>query len=63
MFSFQGFSYDHVELNFFLNGSNLNSPVLGIKGTVYPVFYGQFKFVIFFETKLTRSWGADVARG
>ena len=34
-----GFTYDHVELNFFLNGTNLNCPVLGIKGTVYPVVY------------------------
>jgi len=34
-----GFTYDHVELNFYLNGQNLNSPVYGIKGTVFPVFY------------------------
>eukprot|EP00095_Tigriopus_kingsejongensis_P001334 maker-scaffold1057_size73593-snap-gene-0.22 protein:Tk01334 transcript:maker-scaffold1057_size73593-snap-gene-0.22-mRNA-1 annotation:"chronic lymphocytic leukemia deletion region gene 6 protein" len=34
-----GFSYDHVELNFYLNGVNLNCPLLGIKGTVYPVLY------------------------
>lgn len=34
-----GFSYDHVELNFYLNGVNLNTPLLGIKGTVYPVLY------------------------
>jgi len=34
-----GFSYDHVELNIFLNGQNLDTPVLGIKGTVFPVFY------------------------
>ena len=34
------FTYDHVELNFYLNGVNLNCPVLGIKGTVYPVLYG-----------------------
>ena len=36
-----GFSYDHVELNIFLNGQNLDTPVLGIKGTVFPVFYGK----------------------
>lgn len=34
-----GFSYDHVELNVFCNGKNLNTPILGIKGTVFPVFY------------------------
>ncbi len=38
-----GFSYDHVELNFFLNGSNLNCPILGIKGTVFPILYGAMK--------------------
>ena len=38
-----GFSYDHVELNIFCNGKNLDTPVLGIKGTVFPVFYGQFQ--------------------
>ena len=36
-----GFSYDHVELNIFCNGKNLDTPVLGIKGTVFPVFYGR----------------------
>ena len=39
---FQGVSYDHVELNFFLNGKSLQCPVTGIRGTVFPVFYGQF---------------------
>uniref|UniRef100_A0A0K2V5X2 SPRY domain-containing protein 7 n=1 Tax=Lepeophtheirus salmonis TaxID=72036 RepID=A0A0K2V5X2_LEPSM len=34
-----GFTYDHVELNFYLNGNNLNCPILGIKGTVFPVLY------------------------
>lgn len=37
----QGVSYDHVELNFFLNGQSLQCPILGIKGTVFPVFYGK----------------------
>ena len=37
-----GFSYDHVELNVFCNGKNLDTPILGIKGTVFPVFYGIF---------------------
>jgi len=34
-----GFSYDHVELNIFCNGKNIDTPVLGIKGTVFPVFF------------------------
>jgi len=34
-----GFSYDHVELNLYCNGRNLDTPILGIKGTVFPVFY------------------------
>ena len=37
----QGMTYDHVELNFYLNGESLNCPVYGIKGTVFPVFYGN----------------------
>ena len=37
----QGISYDHVELNYFLNGKSLQCPVTGIRGTVYPVFYGE----------------------
>jgi len=34
-----GFSYDHVELNIYSNGKNLDTPILGIKGTVFPVLY------------------------
>ncbi|CAB3231276.1 unnamed protein product [Arctia plantaginis] len=34
-----GVSYDHVELNFFLNGKNMEIPVSNIKGTVYPALY------------------------
>jgi len=34
-----GFSYDHVELNIFCNGKNMDTPILGIKGTVFPVFF------------------------
>ncbi|XP_076030621.1 SPRY domain-containing protein 7 [Oratosquilla oratoria] len=34
-----GVSYDHVELNFFINGKPTNTPVTGCKGTVYPVLY------------------------
>ena len=34
-----------MELNVYLNGENLNCPLFGIKGTVYPVFYGKKKIV------------------
>lgn len=34
-----GITYDHIEMNFILNGTPLSIPYLGIKGTVYPVFY------------------------
>ncbi|KAG6453291.1 hypothetical protein O3G_MSEX008073 [Manduca sexta] len=34
-----GVAYDHVELNFFLNGKNMEIPVRNIKGTVYPALY------------------------
>lgn len=38
-----GVSYDHVELNFYLNGKNLEVPTLNVKGTVFPVVYGELK--------------------
>ncbi|CAE1231489.1 SPRY domain-containing protein 7 [Acanthosepion pharaonis] len=34
-----GLAYDHVDLNFFLNGKPTNTPVSGLKGTLYPVMY------------------------
>lgn len=34
-----GVTYDHVELNLYLNGKNMNCPASGIRGTVYPVVY------------------------
>ncbi|CAG2068166.1 unnamed protein product, partial [Timema podura] len=34
-----GVAYDHVELNFYINGKSLESPVSGIRGSVYPVLY------------------------
>ena len=37
----QGCSYDHVELNFYLNGKSLNQAVRGIKGSIFPAFYGK----------------------
>lgn len=38
----QGVTYDHVELNLYLNGKNMHCPASGIRGTVYPVVYGEF---------------------
>jgi len=34
-----GVSYDHVELNFYLNGRNLQNPITESRGTLYPVVY------------------------
>lgn len=34
-----GLAYDHVELNFYLNGKNMEIPVRNIRGTVYPALY------------------------
>lgn len=41
-----GVSYDHVELNFFLNGKNMEIPVSNIKGTVFPALYGKFHQIL-----------------
>ena len=35
----KGITYDHEVLNFYLNGNDLDVPVTGIRGTVFPVFY------------------------
>lgn len=34
-----GVSYDHIELNFYLNGKSMDAPIMGIKGTTFPVLY------------------------
>lgn len=34
-----GVTFDHIELNFYLNGTDMHIPVTGIKGEVYPVVY------------------------
>lgn len=34
-----GVSYDHIQLKFYLNGSELPATTSGIKGTVYPALY------------------------
>lgn len=36
-----GVAYDHVEMNFYLNGKKLDIPVLNIKGTVFPALFGK----------------------
>lgn len=37
----QGITYDHVEMNLYLNGKHMHCPASGIRGTVYPVVYGE----------------------
>ncbi|XP_014244246.1 SPRY domain-containing protein 7 [Cimex lectularius] len=34
-----GVTYDHIDLNFFVNGKPLEKPVSGIRGTVYPTLF------------------------
>ncbi|XP_046698984.1 SPRY domain-containing protein 7b, partial [Silurus meridionalis] len=34
-----GLTYDHVKLNLYLNGKNMQCPASGIRGTVFPVVY------------------------
>lgn len=41
-----GVAYDHVELNFYLNGKKLDIPVLNIRGTVYPALYGKLLYFL-----------------
>lgn len=36
-----GIAYDHVDLNFFLNGKNMEIPVRNVRGTVFPALYGE----------------------
>ncbi|XP_029315155.1 SPRY domain-containing protein 7b isoform X2 [Cottoperca gobio] len=40
-----GITYDHVELNLYLNGKNMHCPASGIRGTVYPVVYERCDIV------------------
>lgn len=37
-----GIAYDHELLNFYLNGDDLQTSITGIRGTVFPVFYGLY---------------------
>lgn len=43
-----GVTYDHEILNFYLNGDDLETCITGIRGTVYPAFYGKF-FAFIYE--------------
>uniref|UniRef100_A0A8D1T759 SPRY domain-containing protein 7 n=1 Tax=Sus scrofa TaxID=9823 RepID=A0A8D1T759_PIG len=45
-----GITYDHVELNVYLNGKNMHCPASGIRGTVYPVVYEE-----------KREWSQDLS--
>lgn len=40
-----GIAYDHIELNFYLNGKKLDIPVVNVKGTVFPALYGKPKCI------------------
>ena len=37
----QGVSYNHIELNFYLNGQKLDCPFTNVRGQVYPAVYGK----------------------
>jgi len=41
--TFQGVSYNHIELNFYINGQNLECPFTNVKGNVYPAVYGELR--------------------
>lgn len=41
IYLFQGIYYDHVELNYSINGLPVNEPITGIRGTVYPALFGK----------------------
>lgn len=36
-----GVSYDHIQLKFYVNGKELDFPIINVKGTVYPALYGK----------------------
>lgn len=43
-----GVTYDHECLNFYLNGDDLETSITGIRGSVFPAFYGiNLKFFVF----------------
>ena len=38
----KGVTYDHECLNFYLNGDDLETAITGIRGSVFPAFFGKF---------------------
>lgn len=36
-----GVAFDHDQLNFYLNGVNLEVPVFNVRGTVFPALFGM----------------------
>lgn len=36
-----GVSYDHIQLKFYINGTELDNCLENVKGTVYPALYGK----------------------
>ncbi|XP_054271477.1 SPRY domain-containing protein 7 [Macrosteles quadrilineatus] len=34
-----GVSFDHIELNFYVNGKPMEKPITGVRGTVYPALF------------------------
>lgn len=36
-----GVSFDHIQLKFYINGTEIDYGVTNIKGTVYPALYGK----------------------
>ena len=50
-FFMQGISYDHIELNFYINGKIVDSPITGIRGSIYPALYGKYSMKFMFRLK------------
>lgn len=36
-----GVSFDHIQLKFYVNGTEIEQSVTNVKGTVYPALYGK----------------------
>lgn len=41
-----GVSYDHIQLKFYINGTEIDHSLTNVKGTVYPALYGKKWFII-----------------
>jgi len=39
--NFQGVSFDHIELNFYINGKKGNIAFSNVRGTVFPALFGM----------------------